>query len=450
MSQRSLVTRCAKHSRLWLAVLAILTLPVVYYAFFADRSDLDVETAVCRRGTIREFVDERGMTRLPETLLISMPFSGRISAIPWEEGSEVRQGEVLAQVVPEDVENMLAEARAVVARLDAALRNNEDHRIETTALRQAQKYVETMQTTVEAAAARLQAGEARYNYADSNLRRIASLAQSGAAPQDELERVQLAKIEADAGYRQDRLIHAALLSLQAATDLLPKLIQDYIDKKALTGAELQQQRAEAAAKLQTVELQARRAVMTAPFDAVVLHRYVTSEQFLTAGTPLLELGRWDRLQVEADVLTQAAVRTKPGDRVDVFLGTDDRQPVAQGTVERIQPAAFTKLSSLGVEEQRVKVIIALSPEDIHELRRRYHVGVGYRVRVQIITNRRENALIVPRISLLRENLDEWFVWAVRGGRLEKQPVRVGLMNDVDAEILDGLREGETIVHMPDF
>ncbi len=450
MSQWSLVKHWGKHPRLWLAALAIVALPVLYYAFFADKSDLNVETVICRRGTIREFVDERGMTRLPDTLLISMPFSGRIAGVPWEEGTEVRQGEVLARMVQEDVDNMLAEARAVVARLDAALRNNEDHRIEATALRQAQQYVETMQTTVEAAAARLQAGEARYNYAESNLRRIASLAQSGAAPQDELERVQLAKIEADAGYRQDRLIHAALLSLQAATDLLPKLIQDYIDKKALTGAELQQQRAEAAAKLQTVELMARRAVMVAPFDAVVLHRHVTSEQFLAAGTPLLELGRWDRLQVEADVLTQAAVRIKPGDRVEVFLGAGDRRPVAQGSVERIQPAAFTKLSSLGVEEQRVKVIIALSPETVRELRRRFHIGVGYRVRVQIITDQRENTLIVPRISLLRENLDAWFVWSVREGRLEKQPVRVGLMNDADAEILDGLREGETIVHMPDF
>lgn len=70
--------------------------------------------------------------------------------------------------------------------------------------------------------------------------------------------------------------------------------------------------------------------------------------------------------------------------------------------------------------------------------------------MQIITHQRENTLIVPRISLLRENLDAWFVWSVREGRLEKQPVRVGLMNDADAEILDGLREGETIVHMPDF
>ncbi|MBC7351347.1 MAG: HlyD family efflux transporter periplasmic adaptor subunit [Thermogutta sp.] len=430
-------------------VLVLCLVGLVLYVLLADSSqENQTDVVLCRRGTIREFISERGMTRLPETVLISMPFNGRIEAIPWREGTEVKKGQVLARVVPADVENMLAEARAVVARVEAAIRTNRDNRVEETALQQAQQYVESMKSTVEAAAARANASEARYNYAETRLKRVTALVGSGAASQDDVDRAELASIEASLGYREDRLVHAALSSLQAATNLLPTLIQRYIEHKSLVEGELQQQLAEAQARLKMAEENARRAVMTSPYDGVVLHRFVSHEQFLTAGTPLLEIGRWEDLEVEADILTEQAVRIRPGMPVDIFLGANEDVPVCQGRVSRIYPAAFTKLSSLGVEEQRVKVIVALTPETIAKLRERYHVGVGYRVRVHIITQERANVLIVPRIAVVQLDQQHWAVWTRKGGVLRRQPVQVGVMNDREAEIQTGLSEGDEVVLTP--
>ncbi|MGQ9563365.1 MAG: efflux RND transporter periplasmic adaptor subunit [Thermogutta sp.] len=427
----------------------IIVLGAIFVAVLWRSPSPNMETAQCRRGTIQEVISEKGMTGLADTILLTMPFSGRIEAIPWIEGTEVTKDQILARIVPSDVEQMLAEARAVVARIEAAIRTQRDNRVEETAIAQAQAYVESMKSTVSAAAARCDASEARYNYAQKYAARIAGLVHSGGASQDDLDRTELLKIESELSYQQDRLIHAALVSLQAATNLLPTLIERYVQRKSLVEDELKQQLAEAKARLATIEENARRAVMRSPYDGVVLHRYVSQEQFLPAGTRLLELGRWEDLQIEADILTQDALRIKKGMAVNVFLGENMAEPVCQGKVKRIDPAAFTKLSSLGVEEQRVKVIVELDPKDIANLRRDANLGVGYRVWVRIVIKERHDTLIVPRICVVREASDQWVVWISKGQRAERRSVTVGIMNDLYAEILSGLAEGEEVVLTPE-
>jgi len=445
-------TTCNRRLRkgLGLAFLAVFVLGGMFLVLALRSSSPDVEVVPCRRGNIQEFVSEKGMTRLPNTVVLTMPFSGRIEAIPWVEGTEVKKGQVLARVVPADVERMLAEARAIVARVEAAIRTQKDNRVEETAMAQAQAYVESMKSTVAAAAARVDASEARYNYAQKHAARIAGLVRTGGASEDDLDRTELLKIESLLSYQQDRLIHAALVSLQAATNLLPTLIEKYLERKVLVEEELKQQLAEAKARLETVEENARRAVMTSPYDGVVLHRYVNQEQFLPAGTQLLELGRWEELEIETDILTQDAVRVKNGMPVDIFLGENTEKSVCQGKVKRVNPAAFTKLSSLGVEEQRVKVIVELSPQDIAILRQNNNVGIGYRVWVRIILREKTNTLLVPRIAVVREESDRWMVWVWNGRRAERRAVKVGIMNDSYAEILSGLNEGETVVLTPEL
>jgi len=432
-----------------LGVASVLVLGGIAFILSSRTSSREMETTPCRRGNIQEFVSEKGVTRLRDTVLLTMPFSGRIEAIPWIEGTEVKKGQVLARIVPSDVEQMLEEARAVVARIEAAIRTQKDNRVEETAIAQAQAYVESMKSTVAAAAARVEASEARYNYAQKYAARIAGLVQSGGASQDDLDRTELLKIESALSYQQDRLVHAALVSLQAATNLLPVLIQKYVERKALVEDELVQQLAEAKARLAMVEENARRATMVSPYDGIVLHRYVSQERFLAAGTQLLELGRWHDLEIETEILTQDAVRIKQGMPVDVFFGEDLARPVCRGKVSRIHPAAFTKLSSLGVEEQRVKVTVELRPEDIDLLRRDYNVGVGYRVWVRVILQEKPNVLLVPRISVVREETDRWVVWVWNKRRVERRVVTVGIMNDSFAEILSGLAEGEEVVLTPE-
>ncbi len=427
-----------------------ILLAVVAAAVIAARlsPESTVEVVPAEMGLIRQFIDERGKTRLPETFLITMPYNGRIEGIDVVEGMPVKKGQVVARVVPTDLELTVEQASAVVERLEAAIRENADTTLEQTGLAQAQQFVESMQSTVEAAEARMESGQARHDYAEKNLARVRNLFEKNAASRDELDRAELEKVEAAVDYRQDRLVYSAMQSLEAATNLLPTMVRQYIDRKTLTRAVLEKEKAEAEAKLRQVLQDQQRGTMASPVDGVVLQRNVTNERYLSAGTALIEIGRLEDLEVEADVLSTELVDVREGDPVEIY-GPAIGEPPAKGTVDRIYPAGFTKISSLGVEQQQVKVVVAFLPADLERLRRQRHLGAGYRVRVRIITAAKSQALTVPRSSLFRGTDGGWLVYAVRGGVANVVGVEVGILNDEHAEILSGLEPGDLVVRAPE-
>jgi HlyD family secretion protein len=263
-----------------------------------------------------------------------------------------------------------------------------------------------------------------------------------------LDQAELLKVQSDADFRQDQLVYSSMKAMQAATDLMPTMIEQYIGNKSLSGAVLQKQLAEALAGQRRVVENRRRGEMRSPIDGVVLSRFVVDEQHLAAGTSLLELGNLDELEIEAEVLTLEAVDVKVGDRVEIFGPAVGKTP-ARGTVTRIYPAGFTKISSLGVEQQRVKVIVRIDPADPQRLLDERHLEVGYRVYVKIITDSKPDALVIPRAALFRGDDDRWQVFVVRVGRAELQTVELGLMNDQWAEVVEGLAVGDRVVLAPE-
>jgi HlyD family secretion protein len=434
----------------WLIVAVVVLAAVVAGVVWQMSSAAPVEAVEVAPGRIQEFVDERGITRLPETYLITMPFPGHIESIDLVEGTSVKkddQDNPVARVVQKDVQLELEQATAAVDRLQAAMEKALDVTVENTSLMQAKHFVESMAKTVMAAEGRMEAGEAKYEYAKNRLDRLQEL-RGGAVSTDTLEFAQTELKVADVDRRQDGFVHAAMNALYAATDLLPKMVQQFIDRKDLDKAVLQKQKAEAQAMLRQVEQNAQRSIMTSPADGVVLKRHVTNEQFLPAGTPLMEIGRLEDLEVEADVLSVDVVDAHEGDAVEIYGPTIGREPVS-GTIARIEPAGFTKISSLGVEQQRVKVIVHFDPKDLARLRKEKNLGVGYRVRVRIITAEKSDALLVPRSSLFRGPGGGWKLFAIQGGRATITHVEIGLMNDQVAEVLDGIQQGDLVIPAPE-
>jgi len=316
----------------WLIICGVVVGVLVTWAVAGSLSSgIPVEVAPVHTGPIHQFVDERGKTRLPETYRITMPYHGRIEPIRLSEDTPVKKGDVVARIVPLDLDLSVKEAAAVVDRLDAQILENADKKLEITALMQAEKFVESMQATVEAAAARQESGKARFDYAEKNLGRIQRLFQKGAQTQDDLDRAALEKVETAVGYRQDLLVYASMQSLQAATDLLPTMVQQYISNKSLAEAVLEKHKAEATAQLRQVEQQQQRGTMRSPVDGVVLSRYSSNERYLAAGTELLEIGRLEDLEIEADILSLDVVGTKENDDVEIY-GPAIGRPHAHGTV----------------------------------------------------------------------------------------------------------------------
>jgi HlyD family secretion protein len=377
-----------------------------------------------------------------------MPFNGRIEPISVHEGTPVKKGEVVARVVPADLDLKVAQAQAAVDRLSASLRENDDVSVESTGLEQALSYVQSMDRTVEAAAEQVKAGEAKRDMANKTWKRMRTLYETRSGNEQEYNRAEVEKIDADVSLQQDVLMLSALKSLQAATALVPTLVRQYIERKRLKHDVLLHEQDEAEARLKEAERDRRRGEMASPIDGVVLERFETNERQVTAGTVLVTIGRIDDLQVEVDVLSQDVVRVKPGQPADIYGPAVGSEP-AHGAVEQIYPAGFTKTSSLGVEQQRVKVVLSFESDELKALRTGRDLGVGYRVRVRIYSEERSRALVVPRSALFRGPAGDWELFAVRAGKARLISVGVGLMNDDVVEVRDGLAEDELVILAPE-
>jgi HlyD family secretion protein len=431
-----------------IAALAAVAIILVAIVASALNGGLPVEVAAVVRGKIQEFVEERGKTRLPQTYNITMPQDGRISAIDLVEGTPVHQGQIVAHIITSDLDLAVEAATAAVERLKASIRENDDVSVETTGLKQSLSYVDSIDRTVEAAKAQVESGRAKLDYANNNTDRVRKMYQTKTATQDEYEQVQLQQVQAGVEYQQDLLVERAIEALQAATALLPTGVRQYIDRKGLTHDVLKMQLEEANVRLKEMDRDRNRGELRSPVDGVVLERDISDERQVAAGTVLLKIGRLENLELEADILSQDVVNVKEGDPVEV-TGPAIGATSARGLVKRIYPAGFTKVSSLGVEQQRVKVIMAFNPDDLARLRKDRYLGIDYRVRVRVFTAQNDNALTVPRSALFRGGDGKWLVFAIREGHARLQPIETGLMNDEMAEITHGLQPGELVVLAPE-
>lgn len=411
-------------------------------------SGVPVEAALVTRAPVREYVDEEGKTRLAETYLITMPYDGRIEPIELVEGAVVTKGQVVARIKPLDIELNKAMAESSVKRLKASIRENDDASVESTALTQTISLVESFDRMVEAAGTRVKSGQAKLEYAEKSLSRRQNLTTTSAGTQEELDRARVQHAESSAEYQQDVLTLRAAEAMRAATALLPTAVRQYIQRKVLTHDVLVEQLAEAEVVMREAEKNEKLGAMASPVDGVVLERAVSNERQLSAGTTLVRIGRWEDLEIEADVLSQDVVRVKAGQQVEVH-GAAIGPRAAAAQVLRIFPAGFTKVSSLGVEQQRVKVIMKFSPDDWQRLRAENELGVDYRVRVRIYTADAPQALAIPRSALFRGANNDWQVFSVRNGRAHLQGVKIGLANDDRVEITGGLAAGDQVILAPE-
>lgn len=213
-------------------------------------------------------------------------------------------------------------------------------------------------------------------------------------------------------------------------------------------AALQQSRAEAeriGAQLAAPGRQAQGPAVpvVAPVSGSVLQVPNESEGIVTQGTPLITLGDPARIEVVVDLLSREAVAVKPGDRVEITQWGGP-QPLA-GRVKYVEPFGRLKVSALGIEEQRVNVVIDFDPSAARQAAR---LGHGYQVDATIIRWSRPDALRVPIGALFRGRDGAWHVFVVAGGRTHERAVKLDHVNDEYGEVVTGLRNGEQVVLSP--
>lgn len=328
------------------AVVIGLALALALGWAFAPRA-VEVELAPVTQGRFEATIDEDGKTRVAERYVVSAPLAGQLQRSHLREGDAVAGGSTVATLTP-----------MLPALLDART------------LREFSARVEAAQASLERAAARIARAQVGLAQANNEASRSEKLASQGFIAVTKLETDRLAVL-------------AATKEIDAATADQHVATHDLEQARAALGAV--RQSAQGAAP----GAGARALALRAPVAAQVLRVLQSSEATVALGTPLLELGDVSRLEVIAELLTTDAIAATPGSRVliDRWGGPGD----LEGRVTRVEPGAFTKVSALGVEEQRVRVQIALtSPPDSWKA-----LGDGYRVGVRIVTLAQDNALLVP-------------------------------------------------------
>jgi HlyD family secretion protein len=210
---------------------------------------------------------------------------------------------------------------------------------------------------------------------------------------------------------------------------------------AVRAAASELQRAEARLAPTPPDVAGRVVTVTAPVSGVILKRVRESESVVPAGDPLLEIGDPEQIEIVSDLLSTDAVRVKPGSRALIEQWGGDHPLHAR--VRRIEPSGFTKISALGVEEQRVNVILDF--ENAADASRR--LGDAYRVEVRIVTWESADALKVPTSALFREG-EQWAVYVVDGDRARRTIVEVDHQTGQEAEITGGLTDGARVILHP--
>jgi HlyD family secretion protein len=373
-----------------LAATAVIVL-LVAAAFWPNAVDVDV--ARVTRGPMQVTIREEGRTRVHDRFVISAPVAGRVQRITLEPGDPIERGRtVLARLTPADPALLDVRARSELSgAVDAA----------RAALGQAR--------------AERNRAAAALERAQSALARQEDLAASGLVSRDELEVARTgARAAQEASRAADFSVSRAEYDLQIARARL--------QPSSRTGAAIE---------------------ITAPIDGVVLRRVRESEGVVPAGEPLLEVGNTAHMEVVSDLLSTDAVRVSPGDPVEVQQWGGGHP--LEGRVHRVEPSGFTKISALGVEEQRVNVIVDFVDDaDARAL------GDGYRVEVAIVIWREDDVLKVPIGALFRQQ-EAWAVFVTDTGRARLRQVELGQRNDAEGQVLNGLDEGSTVVlHPPDI
>jgi HlyD family secretion protein len=377
----------------WLLVLGLVIAGAVYSLW---PKPVEVDMAVVAVGPMTVTVNEDGMTRIKERYTVSSPVGGQLVRIDLDPGDPIQAGSTLLATIQPSDPNML-DARQVAeseARVSAAKK------------------------AIDRAAAVREQAVAEKELAESHVTRAHQLWEQQGIPQREY----------DEYVARARSAREALRAAAFDEDI----------------AEFELQQAEAAlirAKPNADNDPQRQFEIYSPIDGNVLRVLQESATVVTPGTPLLELGNRRDLEIVIDVLSTDAVKIQPGDEV-ILEHWGGNLPLT-AKVRTIEPAAFTKISALGVEEQRVNVIADFDGPLADSI----PLGDAYRVEARIVVWRDDRALKVPSKALFRGG-DQWFAYVNENGVARKTPLTIGHYNSNDTEVLSGLEEGVQVVLYP--
>ncbi len=374
--------------------LAVVIVLVIAYGFMPK--PIAVETSEALRGYMRVAIEEEGKTRVINRFIVSAPVAGFALRIGLDIGDSVSRGERIIELEP--------------------LRSNV---LDPRSRAEAKTRVAAAEASLLAAKENSRAAKASADFAKKEVERVRQLFKDSLVTREKLDMA-----EADM-HRTDAALHSSEFAVEVAR---------HEKEAALTVLRY--------SAAQGPHSFTEKVVITAPVSGRVLKIHHESEGVVRESEALIEIGDPRALEVQVDVLSADAVRLRPGMPVLFERWGGDKS--LQGRVRSIEPAGFTKISALGVEEQRVLVIsdIISPPEEWTQL------GDGYRVEASFIVWEDENVLQIPSSALFRTG-DSWSVFVIKSRKAHLRAVQIGNRNGLTAQILSGMSQGEMVIPHPD-
>lgn len=388
-----------KNSRkyLTLGVIAVIG-GLLTFAFWPRPLLVDIGEVM--RSHLVVTIDEEGKTRVHDIYLVATPVAGRLLRVNVEPGDPVSGGiSVVAEMLPDNPS--VLDARSL----------SETH-----------AEVKAAEATLQAARAERNKAIADKELADIHLLRMRTLWKTQVVSREELDLALREARVAEAAFEATR---ATIAVRQAQVDSTQARLISFNGREK-----------------KNPEAKEQRIALHAPVTGRVLRLLQESETPLPAGTPVVEIGNIDSdLEVVVELLSADAVQVSPGDRV-MFRGWGGKESL-EGIVQRIEPWGFTKVSALGVEEQRVNTIIAFtdSPDALKKL------GHGFRVEAKIVVWEKQDALVVPSSALFRDGPD-WAVYQEKDGTAHLRHVQIGMNNGIRAQVAGGLELHDRVILYP--
>lgn len=432
-----------------IGVLAIVALLIVAFR----PAPILVDVAEVRRGDVQVTVDEEGETRIRKRYVVATPVEGRLGRISLDEGDRVTQGEVIAQLDPLALNSEIAAAQARLRQWQAEKAGVATQRPKAEALSQAEARIRGAIAKQRESQARVAQAQASWSQAQRDHDRNQQLYADGVISRQRKEQAELDAISQQRAWEAAvKAVDNANTEVQAAEAALAILRAEQQDPDYLLDV-YQARIATVQAELTKLTDDAQRTQITAPVDGYVLRVNVESSKYLEAGTPILELGNLQDLEIVVDLLSADAVKVKPG--AIMFLEHWGGEATLTAKVRYVEPAAFTKVSALGVEEQRVNVIADFVNSSPTENLPQTGLGDRFRLETKTVVWSGKDVLRIPLSAIFRCESkaqstlsNRWCTFVVENNQARRRQLEVSQRSNFEAVVERGLDEAETVILHP--
>lgn len=387
----------------------VVVVGVAGFALINRNKAVSVNIAEVVEGNIEKYVEELGVVKATNQSSIYSFVSGRAIEVLVEIGDHVKEGDVLVRIDSQQQERQLIEMEAQRTAIEAQY-NEATKPVDANEIKKMELIIADM--------------ERRLTEAEINLTKSEGLYKSGAISNQEYQNI-ISVLESD----RTNLTKSRLELDQMKKPLSQNIVLQY-------EAQLKQ----IDTQLEALKSQSTEFTITAPIDGIVMMKTIDEGHFLQPGVHIMEVGDIGELYIESDVLVGDIANVKEGATVRLSnksLNLDN----LKGTVSKIHPQAFSKISDLGIEQKRIKVEITLDGEVSN-------IRPGYDLDIKIIVDKNDNALLIPENAIFQQN-GKSFVFVNENGQARRREVQKGIENQKLVEIKSGLNKGEMVITSPD-